>query len=345
MKVLFNTANTAFQTTGGGEILLLKLKEYLEKEGIYVKLFNQWEDDITKFDILHSFSMASNCYDLINLAHSKKVPVAISTLFWPSVKYALKVNFSFKEKIKGLVYEIINKYGLFNLSKVRLMLKKASILLPNSELESKLIQKTFKINPQKIFSVHNGVDERFYNATSDEFIEKYSMKDFILFIGRMEPRKNLLNLIKAVNQLEKNLIIIGSPNPQIPNYAEQCKKIARPNIHFLGEIPHNSSLLESAYAASKVLALPSWWETPGLVALEAGLAGANVVITPGGATREYYEDYVSYVNPNSVDDIKLKIKQEYDKEKTKELSNHIRNNLLWKHAAKKTLEGYNKILK
>ena len=42
MKVLMNTLPTSFQVIGGGGIVALKTKEYLEKEGVNVKLFNYW---------------------------------------------------------------------------------------------------------------------------------------------------------------------------------------------------------------------------------------------------------------------------------------------------------------
>ena len=46
-----------------------------------------------------------------------------------------------------------------------------------------------------------------------------------------------------------------------------------------------------------MFALPSWFETPGLAALEAALAGCSVVITPFGSTREYFGDLVEYARP------------------------------------------------
>ena len=49
---------------------------------------------------------------------------------------------------------------------------------------------------------------------------------------------------------------------------------------WLGRLDHHDPLLASAYAAARVFALPSWFETPGLAALEAALAGCSVAITP-----------------------------------------------------------------
>ena len=61
---------------------------------------------------------------------------------------------------------------------------------------------------------------------------------------------------------------------------------------------HDDPLLASACAAARVFALPSWFETPGLAALEAALAGCAVVITPFGSPREYFGDLVEYARPD-----------------------------------------------
>ncbi len=72
----------------------------------------------------------------------------------------------------------------------------------------------------------------------------------------------------------------------------------RGQVIWLGRLDHHDPLLASAYAAARVFALPSWFETPGLAALEAALAGCAVVITPYGSTREYFGDLVEYARPH-----------------------------------------------
>ena len=90
MKILFNNSNIGFQHPGGGEVLLLKTKEYLEKAGIKVKLFNPWEDKLNDFDLLHNFGKSNNCYDVVNFAHLQKVPIALTPIYnRPSLKYSL----------------------------------------------------------------------------------------------------------------------------------------------------------------------------------------------------------------------------------------------------------------
>lgn len=75
------------------------------------------------------------------------------------------------------------------------------------------------------------------------------------------------------------------------------------NIVFLGHIDHHDPLLASAYAAARVLAMPSLFESPGLVALDAAMAGTPVVATMFGNTRDYFLYHVEYVDPRSVQSI------------------------------------------
>ncbi|HNV87022.1 MAG TPA: hypothetical protein PKL97_08705, partial [Candidatus Omnitrophota bacterium] len=105
-------------------------------------------------------------------------------------------------------------------------------------------------------------------------------------------------------------------------------------------ISHQSGLLAAAYAACNTFLLASWLETPGLAALEAALAGAKVVITEEGATQEYFSGYATYVAPDKLRDIRKKTLDVYEKSGDSKLREHVQQNYLWVHAARKTLEGY-----
>ena len=74
------------------------------------------------------------------------------------------------------------------------------------------------------------------------------------------------------------------------------------------------------------------------------MAKANVVITERGSTKDYYKDYVNYVNPDNIQDIRNKLLKAYKTEKTNDLREHIKKNFLWNKVAKKTLEGYKQVL-
>jgi glycosyltransferase involved in cell wall biosynthesis len=105
-------------------------------------------------------------------------------------------------------------------------------------------------------------------------------------------------------------------------------------------VDHDSDLLASAYAACDTFVLPSLFETPGIAALEAGLSGAKVVITPHGGPREYFGSMADYVNPYDVQDIRRGILKALDRPRNDVLATHIAARFLWKHVAIRTAEVY-----
>ena len=129
------------------------------------------------------------------------------------------------------------------------------------------------------------MEKRFLEADPKIFINKYGIKDFILNVGHIGiERKNTLTLIKALSKIDHPAVIIG----KIYNTSEglSCIKEAKKNknLIIIDGLDHNSKMLESAYAASKVFVLPAKYETPGIAGLEAGLAGSKIVITKYGGT-------------------------------------------------------------
>lgn len=343
--------STAFQTRmfGGAGVQFLKTYEYVNKAGIKVKKFDMHSDKLENFDIIHNFEMNRDTWSLFSIAKEEGLKLAVSSVYWPPVSV-----FKSDEKKKDLGKLIFEKLGkiwpnqfnpFFIAYPYRGFLEKADIILPNSKMEAITISKRFGIPIKKFHVVPNGVDKRFINAKADAFIKKYKMKDFVLFVGRIDPRKNILRMIRAVKKLGLKTVIIGHTSPKLQYYLEMCKKEAEgADIHFLGGFPAESEILMSAYAAAKTFVLPSWFETPGLVALEAGLAGCNVAISSGGSTTEYFDKYAEYCAPDSQASIEKAIEKAHRKPKSGALKNHILKNFTWEIVAKRTIEAYKKII-
>jgi len=350
MKVLFNMHPAGFQTRifGGAQVQLLKTKEYLKKKGINVKNFDMYDDKVEDFDIFHNFEMNRDTYMLYSQAKEQGVKIALSSIYWAHTNMLLsedKLKSIGKLTSEKLAFWESSLNPFFKLYPYKSFLKMADIILPNSQMEAEHISKRFKIDIKKFHVVPNGVDKKFADAKPELFVEEYGIKDFVLFVGRIDPRKNILKFIRAVKCLDLPAVIIGHTSSYHENYLKLCKKEAEgTQIKFLGSFKPESKMLMSAYAACKVLALPSWFETPGLVALEAGLAGANIAISSGGSTTEYFKDYAQYCNPKNQSSITRAIKNAYDKEKNDRLRKHILKNFTWEKVAKKTLEAYKKIL-
>ncbi len=347
MKVLMNCNNSAFQAPGGGEILLLKTREFLIKKGINIKLFDQWNDKLQDYDILHNFGLSSNCYDLIKAAYNKKVPVAITPIYsWPSLRFALRAGITLKQKLNLSTYSLLHGTPLLNrTTNAYKMLRMASIILTDSKAEKEVVMKTYKLKSNTFRIAPYGVDKRFYKANKREFIKRYNMEDFLLYTGRIEPRKNVLTLIKVANKFNLPLVIIGGGDYQGGNeYYNLCKKVAKKNVVFIDKMEHESSLLGSAYATAKAVVLPSWLENPGLTALEGGLAGANVLVTSRGSTKEYFKDHAFYINPFDNKDIEKKLLMVYKKEKDSKLREHIKKNFVWEVVTKAIEKDYKELI-
>ena len=340
LRAAFFVYPTAFQAPGGGEVQLLKTKASLEAKGVEVTLFNQWQDKLEEFDIFHTFGSVKDCLDMIRTADIMGVRTALSTICWYSWKSSMGIYSPLDQRMASMARQAGKSVCPFMPSKRKKMMEYSDLLFPNSQSEADQLVRYFCMPREKIFVVPNGADSFFADAKPDAFIEKYNIKDFILCVGRIEPRKNQLNMIRALSASKIPLVFIGDYVHQYRDYYWQCRKEAGKNVHFLGPIQHDSHLLASAYAACNTFLLASWLETPGLAALEAGLAGAKIVITDQGATKEYFQDYAHYVPPDNLEKIRSQTLKTFESAPADGLKKRIQNNYLWSHAAEKTLEGY-----
>lgn len=342
MKVLFYSYPSAFQNPGGGEVQLLKTKQALERKGVQVKLFNQWSDSLRDYDVMHVFGSVKDCVGLMQTARNAGIMVALSTIFWSSFKRAWYESPSAGRKI-----ELLSRHALKCLvpafpSGRRKTFNLADVLLPNSQAEAAQLTRLFAVPKNKIFVVPNGVDERFKDAKPDAFLKKFGLRGFVLAVGRIEPRKNQLNLIKAFRNVSKDLVIIGEPVSDYPGYFQRCKESSGSNVHYLGGLAHESELLASAYAACGIFVAPGWFETPGLAALEAGLAGAKLALTKFGCTREYFQDSAAYFDPSDAGQIKRALMQAEKKDNSDNLSLRIIKYYSWDKVAEATIAAYKK---
>lgn len=134
------------------------------------------------------------------------------------------------------------------------------------------------------------------NVSPELFHSEYGVRDFVLCVGRLENRKNQLMLLEALRDDDIPLVFVNSDTVQ-PEYEALCKRFhRRGKTLFTGRIPRE--MLHSAYKAAKVHALPSWYELPGLVTLEAAWFGCNVVASDRGTVRDYLGERVFYCSPH-----------------------------------------------
>lgn len=147
-----------------------------------------------------------------------------------------------------------------------------------------------------------GVDAR---RVSDDAIvrvrRRYSLPDrFVLFVGTIEPRKNLPRLIQAVSSLPPErrlpLIVVGAAG-----WGDAPQATGDADVRFLGFVPDDD--LRGVYGAATVFAYPSEREGFGLPVAEAMAQSTPVVTSAGTSTEEVAGGSAVLVDPFDVDSI------------------------------------------
>lgn len=340
MAIYFYVYPSAFQNPGGGEVQLLKTKEYLEKRGLEIRLYDQWKDKLKPADVLHVFGSVKYCFGLMRTAKEVGAKVVLSTICWFDWRSAFHTYPELRQRSLNVIRHLAKVLFPWVPSMRKGMMGLADLLLPNSQAEADQLVRYFGARPEKIKIIPNGVDSLYEKAEPHPFLARYGLKGFYLSVGRIEPRKNQLNLIRAHKGLKRPLVIIGEVVSRYADYEAQCRREAAENVKFLGYLPNDSELLRSAYAACDTFVLPSWFETPGLAALEAGLAGAKLVVTKGGPTREYFGEEAVYAEPQRITDIRQKMERVDSVPKNGRLRQRIRENYLWEKVAEKVADCY-----
>ncbi|KXS41807.1 MULTISPECIES: glycosyltransferase [unclassified Candidatus Frackibacter] len=329
MKVLFQVRPDLLNVYAGDTIQILRTKEQVERLGIEVNLSTDLGVELDKYDLIHLFNTTriSETYQQMLNAKKQDKPVVLSTIYWDMEEYLRNER---PDKLKW--WQRTNEYR-------QEVMNLADILLPNSESEKRLIEKNFGIK-DKFMVVPNGVSRYLPNKADDSFKVKYGLEDFILAVGRFDKRKNQLNVIKALKETYIPLVMIGSCND--PQYLRKCKAEANKETIFIDHLPQRK--LASAYQAAKVHVLASWYDTPGLVSLEAGILGCNIVSTNRGSAKDYFKDLAWYCDPSDINSIYEAVLHAYYAELNSELEEYILTNFTWKITGEKTVEAYHRLL-
>ena len=343
MKIYLASYQTLMINRGGPTYKILCLKDEIKKLGVDVSLFNMWDYDMkfTNEDLIHIFNANLHTYPLAYNFRLYGAKYVINPIFY-SNHSAQKIHLY---RMLEAPFKKIFKRTYSDYFFTRYVCDNAEMVLPNTRDEGNLLCSALGVKREKIEVIHNGVEERFAHADASLFEKKYGLKDFILYVGHLGPvRKNGLNIIRALQKIDHPSVIIADilKNEEGDACREEIEKSK--NITHIDWLKHDAPMFASAYAACHTFILPTRYETPGRAALEAGLAGANVVITPYGGTKEYFEQFAEYAEPSSVHSIIEATEKSLEKKKDSALKDHILKNFLWDKIAQQTLQMYKRVL-
>lgn len=341
-RVLVAGKLSAMECPGGGEVQMHATAAALGRLGVQVRMWRPWEDDLGWAHCLHLFGSAPEHIPVVEAAHRRGVPVVLSPIAWFDFAACLGEQ-------RGLVHRVaaaakfVLRAALPQLPSWRRRLYHAAdVLAPNSQAEARQLVRFFRVPPDKLHVVPNAADTRFAAGRAELFEQAFAIRRFVLCPGRIEPRKNQLALIEALAGCELPVVILGHPVPGYQWYAAQCRRKAGRNVHFIQGMDHHDPLLASAYAAAACVVLCSWFETPGLAALEAALCGTPVVVPARGSAYEYFGPLAQYAKPNDQRSIRDAVLRAVARNRDPALAQHVSQRYTWQHAAQATLGAYAK---
>ena len=172
--------------------------------------------------------------------------------------------------------------------------------------------------PEAMITVHvEGVDETFRplprESTAPTIVALDLPDEYILFVGTLEPRKNLVGLAKAYRDLKLELadapplVIVGRPGWHFQGLMADLSKVGL-DEHLI--IRHNvtDSQLPALYNHAITLVVPSFYEGFGLTALEAMACGTMPIVSNVASLPEIVGDVGAFFDPHDIASIAAALK-------------------------------------
>lgn len=188
------------------------------------------------------------------------------------------------------------------------LLERAAAIAAVSEHTKADLVETLGIEPEKISVVPPGADDAFRPQTPERIREvrkRYRLPErFFLYLGTIEPRKNLATLIAAFDKLPEtaNLVVAGARGWLAEDvYAGAGRTRSRARINFLDYV--DDADRPALYGAALALVYPSFYEGFGMPPLEAMASGTPVIASRAASLGEVVGSAGILVDPCSVSEL------------------------------------------
>ncbi len=249
-------------------------------------------------------------------------------------------------------FNLLNYWSVF----VKRSALKADHIISVSESTRKDIIRLFNIAEHKITITHEACNNRFKRIEDESALNRISQKydlpeRFILYIGTIEPRKNLNVLLEAMDILKKKtlnikLVIVGKKGWLYAGFYDTLQRLGlENNVIFTGYVPTED--LPGIYNLAEVFVYPPKYEGFGLPLLEAMSCGVPVIASNISSIPEVLGGAGILVRPDEPIEFARKIYELLtDKEVSAKLSSRGFERIKcfsWEKVAKETLKVYERV--
>lgn len=180
---------------------------------------------------------------------------------------------------------------MFYEKKVRYGTRVASRIIAVSEQTKQDIVRFLDVDESRIDVVYQGCHRQFYKRVGEEVLNNSRRQfalpsDYLLYVGTIEERKNLLRVVMALHQgkIDIPLVVVGRKTAYFQQVKEYIDLHKLQNIHFLDHV--QTTDLPPIYQGARGFIYPSSYEGFGIPILEALNSGVPVITSRGGCLEE-----------------------------------------------------------
>lgn len=238
------------------------------------------------------------------------------------------------------------KYRLINTFLFKRSARKAEILTTVSNYSAERIKTNFKVN-KDIAVLPNAIDDKYKLSYSKEdsriFIQNsYQIDDFIVYVSRIEPRKNHSILIEAYRDLRLweegiSLVLIGGESFEDLKLRQLIVAVnleSKGQIHQMDNISNDE--LIAFYNAARMAVFPSICEGFGIPPIESAVLKTPTICSHSTAMEDFYFFEDRLIDATSLESLKLKMREvlktgNHDFEE--KISEIVKNKYRWQHTA------------
>lgn len=321
---------------GGAERQMQSTACELQRLDVRTELTNAPQPDCRGYDLVHVFNAPDPRLTLhrIEAAHAQDVPVVLSTIYWNAYKLYMQWAQRGWRRAEEQQFHWQQRR-----QELKAVYTGVGMWLPNSHAEYGMLVADFDgSKPYRV--IPNAVE-----LDQASLPQVNAPQSDVLMVGRWELRKNQLGLLEALADTNHRILIVGGENGYDSEHNQAARRLGRRRgrVQILPTTT-NRAFLASMMRATRVLAQPSFYETPGLAALEAAACGAAVVVSDRGCTREYFGDDAYYCDPTEPASIRQAVENALAGGPSPTLQQRITAEFTWPRAAQETKTAYRELL-
>jgi glycosyltransferase involved in cell wall biosynthesis len=363
--------------------LLLALFE-ADKKNQYVLFFNSWKEPVFNFDIFKKYKnveikrhripnkILNFSFWYLGWPKIDKLAGETEVVFMPNINFAaISRNCKLILTIHDLSFECYpnhfswkRRFWHIFINPKKLCRRADKIIAISDSTRSDLIS-LYKINPAKIETIYSAAGDGFkvISRNDTELVrvkEKYRLPyKFILYLGTIEPRKNIGAVIRAfdsfnqfaienknVELMKYGLVIAGEKGWLSQKIFEEIKTTrSSKGIYFIGRIRNENK--KYIYNLASLFVYPSFFEGFGFPPLEAMRCGVPVIASNNSSLPEVVGDGGMLIDPDKPDEICRAMKEILSNRELRDIL--VKKGLEkaakfdWKKTAQKTLEMMKKM--